>query len=741
MSGIALLPDDLTNDIMLLVDDKSTEQKFALAQVSRRWRSLALSSPLLWSSFRVAAKLDWARLPTLLARTGSSSLLDAELLVDSDDTTPSYPRTAALVPYTSRLRTLDVRLLRAGCTLAPLLDGDSQLFFPALGTLRVWQGGQIYLNCAAAPMLRVLDLTRVCPLSPAVFFHTSVEEMRLIMCLVAASLLPVLECCPNIRRFTFHTLDYAESHASGLSYVPEEPLAPNLQFLDLQLALGDIVHVLDTAFGGRVLPEVSASIYNGHDEEDMVALCGTLLQGLGALTAFEVHDDQCIVLRDATGRIRTMRVWNEDSYWDIPIVWCHLSSQYAIHASVRYVQIATKYWNDLADALAECPLQTTQGLTMRILTDWEDVHMYRKGDMCDMPDVAVPGLDCVDMACIDGTGLPAQVVVHILRRLVLGDTRSLNVVLASVFASAGTVPEALPLEIQEYDNSNNINTSITRNVEVVHSKTIRGKDYSKVVNETSRETANKLNVNVSASATWGSVSATVSSGFETAHLLRDFVSSTTEVAREDEQTWSQKETNSFTIGPGDKLYFYQQVFTGPGISFALDTTSVTSSKKTAADGNDIDIIVRSRAIEFIKDITVVYGDSQGLQPNDRVREATGQSDDINFDFEGKYVWLVPQYTYNTNEAATSFELRTQGGAVRGMSDLAVGAGGAYRYLVAIKDSRQTKKLVELKLLRDNGSITAGEVPGRLGSNHWTGLMQDINVGRKKTWLYLVWRLY
>ena len=45
--------------------------------------------------------------------------------------------------------------------------------------------------------------------------------------------------------------------------------------------------------------------------------------------------------------------------------------------------------------------------------------------------------------------------------------------------------------LQEYDNSGDANTTVTRSVQVTQSKEISGRDYTKVVNESSREEAKK----------------------------------------------------------------------------------------------------------------------------------------------------------------------------------------------------------------------------------------------------------
>jgi hypothetical protein len=47
------------------------------------------------------------------------------------------------------------------------------------------------------------------------------------------------------------------------------------------------------------------------------------------------------------------------------------------------------------------------------------------------------------------------------------------------------------LQLEEYDNSGNKNTIITRTVTVTESKTVKGKEYTKDVTEKSREDAQK----------------------------------------------------------------------------------------------------------------------------------------------------------------------------------------------------------------------------------------------------------
>ncbi|KAI0774446.1 hypothetical protein C8Q74DRAFT_1368921 [Fomes fomentarius] len=296
--------------------------------------------------------------------------------------------------------------------------------------------------------------------------------------------------------------------------------------------------------------------------------------------------------------------------------------------------------------------------------------------------------------------------------------------------------------LQEDDNSGNHNTTITGTVEVTKYKEISSRDYSKTVNESSREEAEKAHVNVSSSATWGPVSATVDAGFEGSKPLKDFVSSTTEVSREEKETWQETEKHEYSIGPGDKPYFYQQTFSGPGIyfKFTLDTTSVTSHKKGPEDDQDVDIGVVSTPVRFIECMDVAYGTQESDAPEDRVRTFRSGSDDINHSFKGKYVWLQPRWTYDTDKASTSFEIRIQKNHVEGWKDLAAGAGGDYRYVYSNHDENQTRKVADAALIRSSQRLSPEQQQDMLGKG-WVGARRDINENRGGDYLYLAWLLY
>ena len=98
----------------------------------------------------------------------------------------------------------------------------------------------------------------------------------------------------------------------------------------------------------------------------------------------------------------------------------------------------------------------------------------------------------------------------------------------------------------------------------------------------------------------------------------------------------------------------------------------------------------------------------------------------------RFVWLVPHYTEDARGAATGFEVIIQGDSDPSLQDLAKGAGGDYRYLKIETDVTQERKVTQVTLLRQDSALT--KVP-----EGWDGTTIDINKGRGKTYLYLIWK--
>jgi hypothetical protein len=84
------------------------------------------------------------------------------------------------------------------------------------------------------------------------------------------------------------------------------------------------------------------------------------------------------------------------------------------------------------------------------------------------------------------------------------------------------------------------------------------------------------------------------------------------------------------------------------------------------------------------------------------------------------------------DAASSFTIIRQSQEKHGMDDIARGTGGDFRYVVPESNPREMKKINGINLLRSNNAVN---VP----PNGYSGMSPDINKGRKKDFLYLIWK--
>ncbi|KAI1183945.1 hypothetical protein F5B17DRAFT_414025 [Nemania serpens] len=103
----------------------------------------------------------------------------------------------------------------------------------------------------------------------------------------------------------------------------------------------------------------------------------------------------------------------------------------------------------------------------------------------------------------------------------------------------------------------------------------------------------------------------------------------------------------------------------------------------------------------------------------------------------RYVWLVPEWTEDRDKAVTYFDVLITGSSKAGMSDLAKGAGGDYRYLVSQVDVHIEKKLKRLALYRKSngeGPVHESDIKDR----GCTDFSTDINAGRGGDYLHLIW---
>ncbi|EJD43978.1 hypothetical protein AURDEDRAFT_167031 [Auricularia subglabra TFB-10046 SS5] len=301
---IAVLSDDLLSEILLLATEKSINDKFAVAQVSRHWRTVALDAPLLWSSFCLATHADHLLLPRILSLS-SSCPLDIALHFHSQ-TSHELVVAELLARLAARIRGLDVRLVRGKTpqNLAPLLNAD--LHFPIMESLNV-NVGPTNLRIASAPALRALSLALVQTDSTTLgqLLGPQLGTLELVLCspLHASDLGAVCMRCPGLVRLLLRGARDTEP-AFGLGEPTAKlrgSIAPGLRSLDLWLPCREMLEFLSRVFP-HVPPEISARVSGSINTTDMVRLCHALLRGIDTLVAFELLSRRKLVLRDSQGR-------------------------------------------------------------------------------------------------------------------------------------------------------------------------------------------------------------------------------------------------------------------------------------------------------------------------------------------------------------------------------------------------------------------------------------------------------
>jgi hypothetical protein len=370
MAGIEVLAQELLLEIMFMLPD-NIGQKFTIAQVSQLWRDVALHSHLFWSSFSGDSEADYRRLPFILGRSGSSTMLHLRFRFGySGFTAPRTDALTLLVPYVARIETLEISSIPVDATA--LLGSGME--FPVLRTLRLddpaSDTGPTLLF--TAPQLRALDIDAIGLRDWATLLSPSLESVRLwggtLEMLVA-----VLELCPRVSRIAMKTWDYSYGNEIDARFEAlSRPFAPALRELELDVFEDtDLVRVLKTGFSDVVLHTVKGRIYNGHGEENVALLAGALLLGVGPLVDFKLVDMQDVELQDEAGNVRHLQCWNEDSSFEVREVWKHLSLHYDLHKTVREIWINPKHWHDYVEVFESYLPQLQDGITLAIDTSWE----------------------------------------------------------------------------------------------------------------------------------------------------------------------------------------------------------------------------------------------------------------------------------------------------------------------------------------------------------------------------------
>ncbi|KAJ7684437.1 hypothetical protein DFH06DRAFT_1155637 [Mycena polygramma] len=400
MSGIGLLVPDLLCEIMLSLP-LGIDQKFAFAQVSRLWRIVALDSQLFWSSFTGTSKLDCARVPLVLKRSGSSSMLHIQF--GFHDAATDWPAEAlkALVPSVIRIETLDVHF-RLTVDITALLN--SNLEFPSLRILRLKgptydKSPEVWLR---APSLQTLDVQRINPKNLSTLLSPSLEDIALREAggYALGSLLDIFEQCPRAWRVVLQHVWGDAMEEEDFDHSARRPLAPALRELELRLGDYDLALVLKAGFSDVVLPTLTGCIYNGHGEDDLELLTTALLPGVGPLVVFKLIDMQEIELHDEDGRIRRLQCWNDDSSFEVEEleVWKYLSIHYDLHKTVGELRIRPEYWDEYLESFAAYPPQSHDGITLGFETEWDyNIEGFLAGDSPQTPKMQIPGLAKVEL--------------------------------------------------------------------------------------------------------------------------------------------------------------------------------------------------------------------------------------------------------------------------------------------------------------------------------------------------------
>ncbi|EAU83124.1 hypothetical protein CC1G_11650 [Coprinopsis cinerea okayama7 len=284
----------------------------------------------------------------------------------------------------------------------------------------------------------------------------------------------------------------------------------------------------------------------------------------------------------------------------------------------------------------------------------------------------------------------------------------------------------------EYNNSDNSGQIVQSYTAKVYSESTRS-TFSETVSRTTTDIMEKEGITSAADASWGPVSANVSASYEHSEEVNYMLEQTTKLTGEDVYKKETEETRSYTIGPGGKLNLYQQYLSGPGLNAAYNVFSTEPKRENERTEVIIDVVVE--AVEFIRNIRVVYTDSPTEAPTDRIRELNGGNADVNADKKGNYVWLVPEYTRKYKDALTGLDFVQQDHKDDRYMDLAKGAGGSYRYLVPAYNTREKNKFTECTLLRSNHGISLSQVKNW----GWSGMTLDINAGRGGDFLYVLWK--
>ncbi|KAH8822280.1 hypothetical protein DL96DRAFT_1819807 [Flagelloscypha sp. PMI_526] len=187
--------------------------------------------------------------------------------------------------------------------------------------------------------------------------------------------------------------------------------------------------------------------------------------------------------------------------------------------------------------------------------------------------------------------------------------------------------------VKDLDNSGSKNsgTVLKSSYKTKITRSFKRSDFISTVKEHTETNSFKQSVNADATASYGPVSADLSTSLDISREVRDFVTSTKTITTESSEEKEEESSVEYSVAPGDRLMIYQQVFNWPEV----------------------------KPIRYLSELKIQYTNGQYDGPAERIRELQGKSEDLNNGRGGQYAWLVPTYSYDRTQAATSFELIPQ----------------------------------------------------------------------------------
>ncbi|EJD41043.1 hypothetical protein AURDEDRAFT_186712 [Auricularia subglabra TFB-10046 SS5] len=419
------LSDDELGYIMCLAAGDSISAKFALTQVSRRWRMAAIRNCALWARFSVSTPLDASRLPTVVGRA-RGMLLDATLDFSRLTTIPGTRSSVVglidlgarigiyncLAPRLQRIRTLSINFGRSGNRVqsSEPLGLLLSLPIPEMEHLVMYwrtsrwdmDDGVYGVSPIVIPLtiplgtplrLRHVSLTNAIPADWGAILAPTIKHFHLDAVTHDRDLLRgVLSACPYLEYLTFLPSCLPTFEFAALN-PPNLPLNPNLRTIHFGNPARNIWDIVSSVLPGGSTDDITVSLrydpFMATPAGATSTLAQTVLHGLGQPVSCSFTQDkepedsspcQRITIQDADGHVRRMDMTMDDDESEIPFasIWSHLALQKGTD-TVRVATFSHSLWRPAVQAFARAaPLHPAFELRIlfpRLATELQNASM------------------------------------------------------------------------------------------------------------------------------------------------------------------------------------------------------------------------------------------------------------------------------------------------------------------------------------------------------------------------------